>query len=94
MIEKVRSKNGEFLSETKTQFIWDGSHSTGVYAGQTHYHIFVVNQNPNNCQCFWNIGPKKIWGISIWVCSILLGLILTVANDLQIIRTNHTNKGE
>ena len=38
------------------------SHSTGVYAGQSHYHIFVVNQNPNNCQCFWNIGPKKIWG--------------------------------
>ena len=62
MIEKVRSKNGEFLSETKTQFIWDGSHSTGVYAGQSHYHIFVVNQNPNNCQCFWDIGPKKIWG--------------------------------
>ena len=38
------------------------AHSTGVYAGQSHYHIFVVNQNPNNCQCFWNIGPKKIWG--------------------------------
>ena len=31
-------------------------------AGQSDYHIFVVNQNPNNCQCFWNIDPPKIWG--------------------------------
>lgn len=38
------------------------SHKTGQFANQSHYHIFVVNQNPNDCTCRWNNASKKVYG--------------------------------
>lgn len=38
------------------------SHKTGQFANQSHYHIFIVNQNPNDCVCRWNNAPKKSYG--------------------------------
>ncbi|MCX2962452.1 RHS repeat domain-containing protein, partial [Rodentibacter caecimuris] len=38
------------------------SHERGMFAGQMHYHIFEVQQNPNDCKCRWKKGNKSIWG--------------------------------
>ena len=48
MIEKVRSKNGEFLSETKTQFIWDGSHLVQEINHKTDRTFSYIYSHPNS----------------------------------------------
>ena len=48
MIEKVRSKNGEFLSETKTQFIWDGSHLVQEINRKTDHTFSYIYSHPNS----------------------------------------------
>ena len=47
-IEKVRSKNGEFLSETKTQFIWDGSHLVQEINHKTDRTFSYIYSHPNS----------------------------------------------
>ena len=45
---KVRSKNGEFLSETKTQFIWDGSHLVQEINHKTDRTFSYIYSHPNS----------------------------------------------
>ena len=39
-------------------------HQRGIDAGEEHYHVFIVRQNPSTCECFWNNAPKKQYGHS------------------------------
>ena len=56
MIGKVRSKNGEFLSETKTQFIWDGSHLVQEINHKTDRTFTYIYTHPDSyeplAQCY------------------------------------------
>ena len=38
------------------------AHLRGTFAGREHYHIFEVQQNPNDCKCRWQKGSKSVWG--------------------------------